>query len=142
MKRRISASVTILLTYSATAICLIAAEPKTVPAPKNASDGLTEAKTLIEKRDFDGAIRAASEAIRLNRNSAHSFYHRAVAYDAVGEYDKANADFDAAIKLSPECTYYYEARGASGIRHGDYGRGIADLRKAIRFEEHIRQGDC
>ena len=52
---------------------------------------------LRDKGDFDGAIAAYTEAIRLNPQNAQSYSGRGLAYLRKGEWDKAIADFTEAI---------------------------------------------
>ena len=56
---------------------------------------------LRDKGDFDGAIAAYTEAIRLNPENAQPYSSRGQAYLRKGELDKAIADCNKAIQLDP-----------------------------------------
>ena len=43
-----------------------------------------------------------TEAIRLDPTYAEAYYRRGLAYDDMEKVDKAEADFDEAIRLSPD----------------------------------------
>ena len=51
-----------------------------------------------------------------------------------GEYDRAIADFDKAIRLDPNNAEFYYKRGTAFINKGDYDRAIADYDQAIRLK--------
>jgi Flp pilus assembly protein TadD len=56
---------------------------------------------LRDKGDFDGAIAAYTEAIRLNPQNALPYSGRGRGYSRKGELDKAIADCNQAIQLDP-----------------------------------------
>jgi Flp pilus assembly protein TadD len=55
---------------------------------------------LRDKGDFDGAIAAYTEAIRLNPHNAQLYSSRGQAYARKGEWEKAIADCTQAIHLA------------------------------------------
>jgi len=59
------------------------------------------AKDCVDKSG-DEAVAACTETIRLNPKNAIAFYMRGTAYRLKDDNDRANADFDQAIKLDPE----------------------------------------
>jgi carboxyl-terminal processing protease len=65
---------------------------------------------------------------------AEPFNNRCAAFLAVGEYDKAVADCDQAIKLSPKYALSYLNRGNAFFAKQDYNHAIADYDQAIRIE--------
>jgi tetratricopeptide (TPR) repeat protein len=60
-----------------------------------------------EKKDYDAAIVAFTEAIGLDRNNAGAYYSRGNAYLNKKDYDRATADFEAALKINAN---YAEAK--------------------------------
>jgi tetratricopeptide (TPR) repeat protein len=58
------------------------------------------ANCYYKKKEYRQAIPDASEAIR--RGYTEAFFDRGIAYSALGEYDKAIADFDEIIRLDSE----------------------------------------
>jgi eukaryotic-like serine/threonine-protein kinase len=89
---------------------------------------LMRGKTAIEKRNFDEAINAYSQAISINPASAHAFAGRADAYYKKNEYDAALADLDKAISLEPQnaASLTYRAGVLCQIKQ-DYDRAFADF---------------
>jgi len=51
----------------------------------------------LERQEFATAIERYSKAIRLYLGNARFFYNRAIAYENVGEHEKANADYAQAL---------------------------------------------
>ena len=51
----------------------------------------------LERQEFDNAVKCYSEAIGLYPSNARFFYNRAVAYENLGEYEKADADYTQAF---------------------------------------------
>jgi len=62
-----------------------------------------------------------------------AFYYRGDALIAKGEYDRAIADNDQAIRLNPQFALAYNNRALAYERKGDYDRAITDYSKAIRL---------
>jgi tetratricopeptide (TPR) repeat protein len=90
--------------------------------------------TDINNRDYDGAIAALSEAIRLDPKSVLAFGNRGTAYMRKGDNDRAIADYDEAIRLDPMYAFAFHQRGAVYARKGDNDRAIADYDEAIRLD--------
>ena len=66
---------------------------------------------LRDKGDFDGAIAAYTEGIRLNPQNAQPYSSRGQAYLRKGELDRAIADCNKAIQLDPMMAEAYCTRG-------------------------------
>lgn len=60
---------------------------------------IARGKTAFDKKDFDAAIAAYGDAIKLNAQSATAYTGRGDAFYKKNEYDAALADFDQAVKL-------------------------------------------
>jgi hypothetical protein len=74
----------------------------------------------------------------LHRNScrkeklAKTFHSRGVEWIGKGDYDRAIADYDEAIRLDPQDPLAYYNRGVAWHGKHDYDRAIADYDEAIR----------
>jgi tetratricopeptide (TPR) repeat protein len=91
--------------------------------------GLSAAKT----GDWQAAVDAFSEAIRLDPNSARAYRNRGVAFLHQGEDDRALEDLGAAIRLDPNDANTFYNRGVTYCRKGDLARALADFTEAIRL---------
>ena len=69
---------------------------------------------------------------RQNLAILHS--NRGIAYGKAGDYDRAIADFDAAMRINPNHVRAYLNRGNANFARRDYDRAIADFSQAIRLE--------
>ncbi len=73
--------------------------------------------------------RGQREAPRI-RSTAHS--NRGLAYQSLGNHDRAVQDFDEALRLDPKNFFAYFNRGGSHNANGEFDRAIADYDEAIR----------
>ena len=71
-----------------------------------------------------------TEAIRLDPLKPEFFYNRGLAYVDNGQYDRAIADYNEAVRLRPEAKFL-SSRGDSYNYKGDYDRAIADYDRAL-----------
>jgi len=89
------------------------------------------------KRDYDKAIAAFTEAIRLIPLSptlqTYYYSYRMRAYIAKKDYDKAIADGSEMIRLEPSSLNYGHRADAYKAK-GDYDKAIADYTEAIRLD--------
>jgi tetratricopeptide (TPR) repeat protein len=50
-----------------------------------------------------------------------------------GDYDRAIADYNQALRINPQDAYAYNQRGVAWERKGDYDRAIADYTQALQI---------
>jgi tetratricopeptide (TPR) repeat protein len=85
----------------------------------------------------DVAIKACTRALSSGRydrrNLAITYSNRANQLERKGEYDKAIADHNTAIRTDPTYAAGYMHRGNAYARHGEFDRAIADQSEAIRL---------
>jgi len=98
---------------------------------------LLKAGLAAESRgDFGAAIRFYTEAIDTgslsDANRAVVLASRGVAYDTMGEMDRAIDDFDTAIRLYPDYGKTYIYRGVAWAKKRDFNRASVDFTDAIR----------
>ena len=86
------------------------------------------------KGDYDKAIAAYDEAIRLNPRLAAAYTDRARAWLGKREWDKALADCDEAIRIDPKLPAAYLNRGDAWRGKGEFGRALADLNQAVALD--------
>lgn len=86
--------------------------------------------------DFNKAIQFAPND---NGDKAELYVKRGRAWSSLKEWDKAFADFETALKLSPEDPVIYSNRGAVRGAKGDYQEALADLAYAERLNPDIPQ---
>jgi tetratricopeptide (TPR) repeat protein len=86
--------------------------------------------------DFGAAIKLYTKAIDTgslsDANRAVVLASRGVAYDMIGETDRAIDDFDTAIRLYPDYGKTYIYRGLAWAKKRDFNRASVDFTEAIR----------
>jgi len=80
---------------------------------------------------IEGCTAMIQSGKEMPENLAIAFYNRGTAYTRTGEYDRAIADFDQAIRLNPTYAEAFTNRGAAYNGKGKYGRAIQDFDQAI-----------
>lgn len=85
--------------------------------------------------DSDVAIQLASA----DKNSSAAYHTRGAARAALGDYDNAIADFDAAIRLYPETAISYLDRGFAMEALGERDAAKADFEKATRINGDVAE---
>lgn len=107
------------------------------------------------KRDFERAISDYSKAIHLNARDSTAYVGRGQAWKELGQFDRAIADYTAALRVSPmsEADVYrheswraYAYRGESWRLKGELDRALADQNMAVAlnpkgFDGYFLRGD-
>jgi Flp pilus assembly protein TadD len=93
-----------------------------------------EARQLNKTGKYEDAIKAATEAIKLDRGLASAYAQRAYAYINTRKFKSAISDASEAIRLEPELAIAYAYRGAAYNRVDLHDQAIADCTKAISLD--------
>ena len=86
------------------------------------------------RHDFDKAMAAYNEAIRLDPKYALAYADRGLLYRAHGDLELAMGDANRAVTLDPKLADAYNARGTVYLTEGEKDRAIADYDAAIRLD--------
>jgi len=122
-----------MIRYAALAALCLAAGTQTAQA---------DFSQEVRRCDFGGAhpdiqIVACTRNIQSGRftgqNLAIAFMNRGLAYKKKGQWDKAIADFDGAIRLKPDFVFALNNRGNAYYDKGQFDRAIEDYDEAIRL---------
>src|SRR5713101_8135597 len=89
---------------------------------------------LLEVSNFDEAIKAYDEAIRLDPNDADFFHGRGFGWFSKKDFDKAIVDYSEAICLDPEFAVAFGHRGRAWASKKRFGQAIKDYEEAIRLD--------
>jgi tetratricopeptide (TPR) repeat protein len=101
---------------------------------KAAEEFYNRGNFYFNESDYDKAIAAFTEAIRLKPDVAEYYNDRGVMYSYKGDLDNAIADYTEAIRLEPNEELYRSNRGNSYFRKEDYDKAIADYTELIRLK--------
>lgn len=82
---------------------------------------------------IDACTRALNSGRFDRRNLAIIYSNRGNQHERMGEYDKAIADHNEAIRTDPTYAAGFMHRGNAYARHGEFDRAIADHSEAIRL---------
>ena len=105
----------------------------------NAADYARRAEDCLEKRDYDGAIEAYSEAIELKPDVGRTYLARGYASWLKGNHDLAVADYTRAVRLCPDLADAYLHRGLAHLDKGNLDSAIPDLTRAIELARRANQ---
>jgi tetratricopeptide (TPR) repeat protein len=91
------------------------------------------------REGIDACTRVIASGETGSRGRAVAFYNRGQDWFHAGEYDRAIADFDAAIRLNPASAWTLNNRGTAWYFKGDPDRAFADFDAAVqRDPEYAR----
>jgi tetratricopeptide (TPR) repeat protein len=97
------------------------------------------AEGWVDKNDvvrLDRAVEHFTKRIDANPKDADSHGYRAVARTVLNDLDLALADYDEAVRLSPQNFMWLTNRAACHIARKDFERALADLDEAVRINTH------
>jgi len=90
--------------------------------------------------ESDRLIRACTAIIRSGRETpdglSRAFFNRGRAWSDRGDYDRAIADFNQAIRLDHNYADAFNNRGVAYSGRGDPARAIPDFDRAIQIDPH------
>jgi len=94
-----------------------------------------------ENGDLDHAIDCLNFAIQHRYEYEPEYYglayrSRGTAYARKGDYNRAIADFDQAIQISPKDISAHIGRGTAYMEKSDIAHAVADFETAVRIEPH------
>jgi tetratricopeptide (TPR) repeat protein/predicted aspartyl protease len=90
-------------------------------------------------QELDNALDDCNEAVRRNREGAAYLDSRGMVFLRMGNYAKAIADYDAALKLSPGLPWSRYGRGLAKLKLGQKEDGDADLSAALKVAPELEK---
>jgi Tfp pilus assembly protein PilF len=99
-----------------------------------AQEAIREGNAFLSRREFDRAIAAFDDAIRLDPGAAEAFGNRAFANWSKGDTDAAIRDYGAAIDRDPTNSANRLNRAIAFNRAGEYQRAVDDLDRVLAAE--------
>jgi tetratricopeptide (TPR) repeat protein len=97
--------------------------------------------SAIENQDLGGGLADCNKALSIgdkkNPNYGHLFEDRGLLELRQANYDKAIADFDAALKTMPKNAFVLYGRGVAKIRKNKTAEGEADIAEAVKIAPHV-----
>ena len=85
------------------------------------------------KGEYDRAIRAYDQALRLDPNYVEAYCGRGSAYWSTRKYDRAIQDFNQALQFDPQCVRSHYGRGVTYASKDEYDGAIHAYKQALRL---------
>ena len=107
------------------------------PQELTAESWVNKARTLWVNGKFtepNKAIEYLNNAIKLQPDYARAYYNRGLAYDDLGQYQRAIVDYNEVIHLKPKNAVAYHNRGLAYDNLGQHQRAIEDYNEAMRLQ--------
>jgi hypothetical protein len=101
-----------------------------------AAASLTRGNEYFAIRDFESAIDAYREAIRLDPQFSIAYSNLGSALASTGEYRLAIRNFEKASEIDPTNAHAYKSRGSVYIRLEEYQPGFEYLNLALQYAPH------
>lgn len=102
---------------------------------KSSRGYLNSGKEALLEYKYDRAIEALSKAISMEGTLTEAYLSRALAYESIGQIDKAIIDYTAVIELGNRREAFY-SRGVLNYRDGKLNDAYNDLKTALKSAGH------
>lgn len=132
---------TVVLLLTA-AFGLLAAGSVSAGPQDRAGDWLDKANAYYAAREYDQAVAALTEAIKIDPQNPSAYFFRAyIRATADKQYALAAEDFSRCIRLAPNVEAPYNERGVCYQHLGHYDLALADFTKVIELNPRSPIGD-
>jgi tetratricopeptide (TPR) repeat protein len=103
-------------------------------APKDLAIALgVRGNALLNKRDYDKAIAAYTDALKSDPDNVGIIDARGIAYERKGQDDLAMADYNLALQKRPTFAAPYNNRGTVFLRRGALQSALDDFSASIKY---------
>ena len=106
----------------------------TAGSKKSVSDYIAEGKKAVASGEYDSAVAAYGNAIKIDEKSIPAYLGRARAYGKKKEYEKAYEDITKAIEINPDNVDIYLTRGDISDEKGNIGIALGDYDNAVKVD--------
>lgn len=130
--REISGKVAVLV-----AICVLAGVTGSSARAQEANDLLFDALTARREGRYDEGISLLDLAAKKAPGNSTIFYVRGTIYELKREFEKALADLNETLTISPDVYEAYQQRGMIHFKLGNFKESIADFDKVIEMEPSV-----
>lgn len=95
-----------------------------------------QAYYFLENRKFKVAAALLQDLIKLEPENAHAHNALGVAYDYLGDHNRAIRSYQAALMINPELDYVWNNIGYSHMMQNDYDAALKAFERAIQLDSH------
>jgi lipoprotein NlpI len=112
---------------------------------EDAEKAIEQGNRCLKKHDYEGALKAADEAVKLDPKSAEAWFLHGDVLAHFRKHDEAIKDYDKALALDPKFDIAIDRRGGERFKLGDIKGSIEDFEKFIKahpkaYDDHWRYG--
>ncbi|MEW6305859.1 MAG: tetratricopeptide repeat protein [Verrucomicrobiota bacterium] len=104
-----------------------------LPRPSKTMEFLRQASDAYKQGRTREAVELTTKAVEANPKEVGTYHFRAQLYVALRDYDKALADYAAALVIQPASPWLYQRRGEVNFKAGRMADAIADFDKFIEL---------
>jgi len=101
---------------------------------------LDRGNSYYRSGEYQRAIKAYNQAIRLDPKFAMAYNNRGLAYGHKGQHDKAIADYNKAIEITPRDAEAYYNRGVACYYKREYDKTWKDVHMAQSLGYQVHPG--
>ncbi len=101
---------------------------------QTANDFLQSGITKHNAKDFEGAIKDYSKAIKEDKNLRDAYFNRGVCEQALKDNKSAKKDFDKTIEIDPNFAKAYYSRATVSVSNEKFLDALPDLDKVIEID--------
>jgi len=109
------------------------------PYNHNALELLKRSLEYLIHGDFQNALAASNQLIRIDPNSALNYVIRARALFELNDYDSVITDCTQAIRIDRNNSAAFVIRGNAYVQKNDITRAISDWEAALRINPNIHE---
>jgi tetratricopeptide (TPR) repeat protein len=99
--------------------------------PQNVNCYLDFANVSYTHGAFQVGVDVMTDGIALQPNSAQLYFARGVLYVQLGQYDKAETDFQKAYELDPSQSLSVAAQTLAAAQQNDFGRALTKVQQSL-----------
>ncbi|NJM98335.1 MAG: tetratricopeptide repeat protein [Phormidesmis sp. RL_2_1] len=96
-----------------------------------------EIQAFSNPADWEGAIAAYSQALKVNPNDPDVLNNRCSAYFATDQLDLALADCNRGLQINPRSPALYVGRGNIRLQQENYDGAIQDYSRTLELEDEV-----
>jgi tetratricopeptide (TPR) repeat protein len=111
-----------------------AAKPVVTEKELTAAEYFEKATIFGQYQEYDKAVEAYTQGLRLNPDYSYAYLNRGAIYDTIDELDKALADYNQAIQLNPYDAVAFNNRGSLLGAKGEYDTALQDFDKSVALD--------
>lgn len=109
----------------------------TPPTTSTADDFYIKASGKAKSGNFQEAIVAYDQAIRLNPQYADAYNDRGVVNLALGNFSEGIKDFEGALQIDPQYSVAYVNLGIVRLNSNDYQQAITNFDQALKINSNL-----